>query len=591
MSETLESLLARGASAVHTPAAQHAWLTTIRDMQQHARFRSPSHQHDLQQLHSFITQGIVLDLIDEPTPQRYANTHLVSQHRELVRSRLQEYVALGAVMPLPASDTHPDMVQPLHVIVKPGKKPRLVIDLSRNLNTHIDAPALCMETVSVAVQRSKPNCFYTKLDLSNCFLSFPLHPSMFRFFTFEFEGVLYCFVRLPFGLNVAPYLCTLLLSVVSFRLTQLGITHTRYLDDWLLIALTHAACTAAGSTTKQVFALFGLVNNNEKEVPPTQVVEYLGIIIDSRQQQIRLSAERVTELLGLLHTFSQHNRQRVTIARARTLLGKLSFAATVLPTARPFMRALINMTLHKSPHAAARFTNETYAALQFWQHRLPLWNGLLKWPSITSVRTLHIYTDASIAGFGFHCAFQVGRDTLESVYAYHGVFDQRFNTLGFLDHRRIALLELIAVLMALHQLATLFDTESPNSFRAIRLHTDNNTNVGAIMAQATKSSFVGPVLRAIYDFCFRRSLTISAVHIEGTANCLADFLSRPSLNLGRPELHWSAFAQKLTPPSPLLPSAFLCMDSLCLSLPELFDRRPPGPSTPLSTWSPASPSA
>ena len=401
MSETIASLLARGASAVHTSAARHEWLTTIHTMQQHSRYRSPASQHDLQQLHNAITHGIILDLIEQPTPQRYSNTHLVSQHRELVRTRLREYIELGAVMQLPSTSPVPDMVQPLHVIVKPGKKPRLVIDLSRNLNTHIDAPAFRMETVSVAVQRSKPNCWYTKLDLSNCFLSFPLHPSMFRFFTFEFEGVYYCFVRLPFGLNVAPYLCTLLLSVVSFRLTQLGITHTRYLDDWLLIALTHDSCTQAGQTTKQVFALFGLVNNHEKEVPPTQVVEYLGIIIDSREQQIRLSAERVTELLALLVTFGQHTRQRVTIARARTLLGKLSFAATVLPTARPFMRALINMTLHKSPHASARFTSETYAALQFWQHRLPMWNGLLKWPSITSVRTLHIYTDASIEGFGF----------------------------------------------------------------------------------------------------------------------------------------------------------------------------------------------
>ena len=38
---------------------------------------------------------------------------------------------------LPPHAACPYGVQPLHVIIKPDKKPRMVIDLSRNLNDHL----------------------------------------------------------------------------------------------------------------------------------------------------------------------------------------------------------------------------------------------------------------------------------------------------------------------------------------------------------------------------------------------------------------------------------------------------------------------
>jgi hypothetical protein len=595
------ALLARGSPAVHTQEAKHTWLNTIADMRSHSSCQSADRQLELTRIADWIEHGITLDLSQQPAAVTHENTQLVIQHADLVRTRLLEYIDLGAVIQLPASSSSPpSMIQPLHVIVKAGKKPRLVIDLSRNLNEFVDAPHFHLETVRMAVQRSKPHCWYSKLDLSNCFLSFPLHPSMFKYFTFCFEGCYYCFTRLPFGFNKAPYICTQLLSVVSFRLKVThSIVHTRYLDDWLLSASTQSACASAQAATKQVFRDFGLVNNVDKEVHPTQVIEFLGIIIDSVQQQIRLSAERVSELLQLLQSFTVMSLATIIVKRVRTLLGKLSFAATVLPTARPFMRELINMTINRSTRQRARFTSQTKAALQFWYQRLPHWNGLLVWPSVTSIRTLHIYTDASIEGFGFHCSFHT--ETTNSaqalLHAYYGVWDSRFSTHGFLDHRRIALLELFTVLIALHQFNCLF-TIGP--FRAVRLHTDNNTNVGAINAQSTRSAYVGPILRAIYDFCFRHSLSISAIHIEGSSNVLADFLSRPSLHLSSPTASWSAHAASSLTSSSASASAssaalvmntcsFLCSD--CLSVPELFfDRQPPNPLIPLSTWLPTSPS-
>ena len=74
-----------------------------------------------------------------PSIDSCSNTPCVAQHADAVRTRLREYMQFGAVIRLPADTPLPSAdlsIQPLQVILKAGKKPRLVIDLSRNLNDH-----------------------------------------------------------------------------------------------------------------------------------------------------------------------------------------------------------------------------------------------------------------------------------------------------------------------------------------------------------------------------------------------------------------------------------------------------------------------
>ena len=67
----------------------------------------------------------------------------------------------GAVVQLPTDAHRTDdglRIQPLHVIIKAGKKPRLVIDLSRNLNDHLEYEYFQYSCVDDAVEASHPGC-------------------------------------------------------------------------------------------------------------------------------------------------------------------------------------------------------------------------------------------------------------------------------------------------------------------------------------------------------------------------------------------------------------------------------------------------
>ena len=127
------SLLNAGCSAVHHPDAKATWLSTIASMKQHKHYRSAV-TTGVTTTHSMDHPWHHLQLKVDPLPIVHTNTALVTAHIDLVRTRLAEYIQLGAVVALPSTDPPPLLVQPLHVIVKAGKKPRLVIDLSRNLN-------------------------------------------------------------------------------------------------------------------------------------------------------------------------------------------------------------------------------------------------------------------------------------------------------------------------------------------------------------------------------------------------------------------------------------------------------------------------
>lgn len=529
---------------------------------------------ELQYISDQITNGVTIPLIEDPPHISYANTPAVMEHADTVRSRLTEYIAMGAVIRLPSGlIMHGTSVQPLHVIIKDTKKARLVIDLSRNLNSYLEYKYFRYSGVEDAVEASYPGCWYGKLDLSNCYLSFPLHPSVRRYFNFRFEGVLYQFTSMPFGLSTAPRECTLLLSVVSFALTQLGIVHVRYLDDIFIIGNSEAQVAQQLSTAQQEITKFGLVVNTEKTEGPSQCLSFLGILIDSVSRTLSCTTARVVELTSLL-TSMTHARN-LTRRQCESLIGKLSFAAQVLPGARPFMRRILDtakVCTGKSPHSHVHIDPGFLEDVQFWLHHLQDWNGTQQWRS--SRRSPFCFaSDASLQGFGFYfesaptphsnvdspprpsithastmCSMSTPTppgtvditawpDSHRLGATFSGVYSTK-HAEHHQSHRQIAWCELLAVIAAATTYGPLLRNQS------LLFYVDNSTDVHIINRQATRSKLLAAALRHLYAIALKHNISITAEHRAGVHNTLADFLSRPALHQDDHVQRW-----KLTYPS------------------------------------------
>jgi hypothetical protein len=531
---------------------------------------------ELSEIEAHITDGITLPFLSTPEVASFANTPTVCQHEAVVRRRLLEYMEFGAIAELsPSTDLSDLCIQPLHIIIKEGKKPRLVIDLSRNLNDHLRCDYFHYSSVDDAVEASHPGCWFGKLDLSNCFLSFPLHPSVRRYFCFRFDGRLYQFTHMPFGLNTAPRVCTQLLSVVNFALARAGIRDIRYLDDFFLIGRSQADMQRDLTLAQSIIRQFGLVVNPDKTEGPSQRLSFLGVQLDSVAQTLSCTPARVSELTTLLRSL---RRERVITRRhAESLIGKLSFAAKVLPGARPFMRRMLD-TVHacksRRPSHPLRIDPGFRADVKFWLRHFDSWNGRQQWRS--SRATPFVFaSDASLDGFGFYLESTPAARLVDSAAwpqhlrvgaGFSGTYSSAHAHLHE-SHTQISWLELLAVVACTTTYAPYLTGQS------ILFHVDNSTDVHIINRQATRSKQLAPLLRQLYALSFEHNLSIRAVHRPGVDNTLADFLSRPMLHKDNHVAVWQA-----THPSR---SSELSSVSLVRS----------GHFVNSSTWSPPSPSA
>jgi hypothetical protein len=489
---------------------------------------------ELLTIRSYVTDGVTLPLLSIPPPIKHPNTPLVAEHADTVRARLTSYMEFGAVVHLPADvDLSSVSVQPLHVIIKPQKKARLVIDLSRNLNGYLQHTHFSYENVDTAVSLSKRDCWFGKLDLSNCFLSFPLHPSVYKHFIFSFEGSHYQFIRMPFGLSTAPLVCTQLLSVVSFALSSLSITHTRYLDDFLLIAAPKLRMQHDLSTAQQEIARFGLVINREKTEGPLQRITFLGVELDSTTQTLACPPSRITELTDLL--MALRHRCFLTRKQLQSLIGKLSFAALVLPGARPFMRRMLdtlNACRSRRRDAQLRIDNEFRLDVAFWLSHLGHWPGRQVWRASRS-QPFTFSTDASLTGFGFYLESSPVNSSINTSFWPHSLlvgaaFSGLYSSVHSSDNNQcieqIAWGELLAVLAATITYGPLLRDQ------ALLFRVDNQTDVHIINRQATSSRPLASLLRTLFSVALHYNLEIYAQHRPGVSNTLADFLSRPALH-------------------------------------------------------------
>ena len=172
-----------------------------------------------------------------PPAAAYTNTFTFRQHEAECVERLAEYEAIGAMHWLPTTAKWRDYpyVQPLHAVLSSSKKVRICVDLSRNFNDFQVDEYFRFSSVRDAVALSQlcPGpAFYVKLDISSCYLSFPIRPADYKYFVCAVGERLLQFTSIVFGDSDAPRKVSLSLDIVSSALYDSGIAHTRYLDDF-----------------------------------------------------------------------------------------------------------------------------------------------------------------------------------------------------------------------------------------------------------------------------------------------------------------------------------------------------------------------
>ncbi|KAL5515958.1 hypothetical protein EMCRGX_G001212 [Ephydatia muelleri] len=222
--------------------------------------------------------------------------------------------------------------------------------------------------------------------------------------------------------------------------------------------------------------------------------------------------EKVAEILLLVQSWL--SRRRASKRELLPFIGKLSFAAKVVPAGHLFLRRLIDLsTTVAKLHHHIRVTADDRADVAWWARFLPSWNGVSMFldPSWTDADTLNLFTDAS--------------GTL-GVGAY---FDGSWFRGSWLPHQELSQhsiqwQELFAIVAAAHTWGHRL------AGHRIRFHCDNLAVVHTWNGQSTRDTAIMVLLRELFYVAARSNFTVQLVHVPGKHNSLADALSRDMLS-------------------------------------------------------------
>ena len=181
-----------------------------------------------------------------------------------------------------------------------------------------------MESIQSVLLSVRQGDWMASIDLREAYLQVPVHPASRHFLHFMFRDTVYQFKALCFGLSTALQVFTWVMAPVSAILHSLGIRMRRYLDDWLVQSSSQESLLEDLPTVLRLCHKLGIVIHPRKSsLIPSQVVQYLWVVIDSTSFRASPSVERISRLRSrrCISVMRLAYREPVAVASRRSFLA------------------------------------------------------------------------------------------------------------------------------------------------------------------------------------------------------------------------------------------------------------------------------
>ncbi|KAL5517936.1 hypothetical protein EMCRGX_G003583 [Ephydatia muelleri] len=209
---------------------------------------------------------------------------------------------------------------------------RSVVDVLSGRDAFVSFPtgygkSLCYAILPWAFDEYGQDALMATIDLKAAFRLIPVQAADWVHLGICWRGQFYVDACLPFGLRSAPALFNHYAEALDWIMANnYGAQLLHYLDDFLLVGPPGKdTCQEAMSRMLTVCDQLGIPVASEKLEGPTTALTFLGIVLDTSAQQLRLPLDKLEELTGLIRSWL--SRHKATKRELLSLIGKLSFAA------------------------------------------------------------------------------------------------------------------------------------------------------------------------------------------------------------------------------------------------------------------------
>ena len=335
------------------------------------------------------------------TPFQFGPPQLarVNQEERLqINSEIKEMLRKGAIQQVKSEPG--EFLSNLFLVNKKDGGHRPVINL-KFLNSFIPYQHFKMEGMHLIKDLLQEHDFLIKIDLKDAYFGIPLDKSSRKYIRFQWEGNLYEFLCLCFGLGPAPLIFTKLLKIPIALLRRINVRIIIFFDDMLVMAQMFKEISQAKETSIFLLQNLGFVINFKKlQQTPVKEVEPLWLVKNSVKMILALPQEKVLHIQNKCMQLIAS--PKTTIMELNKLLGKLPFPVQAVLPGRIHCRYLQQQQIEavretNSYQTKIKLSQQSLAELKWWKENLLLQNNkTLK----IEMQQLIIQTDASKTGWG-----------------------------------------------------------------------------------------------------------------------------------------------------------------------------------------------
>jgi hypothetical protein len=395
------------------------------------------------------------------------------------------------------------------LVPKPNGSQRKIINL-KYLNHFIKGQHFAMETPQLVLKSLRLGQWAASIDLKDAYFHIPIKVASRKYLRFMALGKVWQYRVLCFGLTTAPHLFTRAVQPLVVWARSQGIQIHAYLDDWLIVAEDQEVLKAhVQKVLNKAQDLGWLINLEKSALTPSREFAFLGMQINTQMNSVRPVQKRIEKLTQLVKDLL--SKESTTARVILRLIGCMVSVSSLIPHAtlerRPLQFALKRVWDGdmRSLDRKVQVTLDLRNAVLWWANQ----ENLLSSVCLQDMRqTVTVLTDASLIGWGAHLDDQMASGIWTPQEAQNS----------------INVLEMWAVERALKRFQHLLLGQK------VQILSDNMTVVSYITKQGgTQIHNLYVQVRRILVWCRDRAISLSARHIPGNRNVLADRLSRPGL--------------------------------------------------------------
>lgn len=433
-----------------------------------------------------------------PVEPRWSNLE-----KQEIRNSISALLRKGAIARCQPSEGQ--FISRIFLVPKQSGGSRLVLNL-KEFNLFVKTDHFKLEDHKTVIRLLSKDCFMASIDLTDAYYLIPICKEDRIYLRFFFEGVLFEFLCLPFGLCSAPYLFTKILKPLFAKLRSEGFVSVVYLDDVLVLSDSYDKCVRNVKRTIELLEFLGfLINKLKSQLEPRQEICYLGFVYNSVEMSVALPMKKIQKLSTQIQKFQ--NLKQTTIREFAQFIGFLVSACPAIPYGW-----LYTKRFERVKFLALQEKNENYDAVMnlpdLLEEDLEWWRlnvHCSKNPIRDFTFSREIFSDASRSGWGI---FSNGQTS-------HGFWTEKD-----LQHD-INYLELSAAFFGLK----CFAREMRNC--SILLRIDNTTAISYVNRMGSvQFEQLSDLARDIWRWCERRNIWIYAAYIPSKENVEADCESR-----------------------------------------------------------------